>query len=97
MNASPQALEEFKKVLNSEELPTAGIRIFTQQGCCGPAVQMSIVEKPSNGDLQFSIDSVNFFMAESERDMLAEVTIDYGPNGFKLNGLKRNWGGSCCG
>ena len=50
MNASPQALEEFKKVLNSEKIPTAGIRIFAQQGCCGPAVQMSVVESPSLGE-----------------------------------------------
>jgi Fe-S cluster assembly iron-binding protein IscA len=97
MNASPRALEEFKKVLNSEKVPTAGIRVFTQQGCCGPAIQMSIVEKPSIGDLQFSIDSVNFFIEESTRDTMAEVTIDYGSNGFRLNGLKRSGGEGCCG
>jgi Fe-S cluster assembly iron-binding protein IscA len=97
MNASPKALEELKKVLNSEEVPAAGIRIFTQQGCCGPAVQMSVVEKPSSGDLQLSIDSVNFFIEESARDTMTEVTIDYGSNGFILNGMKRSGGGGCCG
>jgi Fe-S cluster assembly iron-binding protein IscA len=58
---------------------------------------MSIVEKPSIGDLQFSIDSVNFFIEESTRDTMAEVTIDYGSNGFRLNGLKRSGGEGCCG
>jgi Fe-S cluster assembly iron-binding protein IscA len=94
MNATPQAIDELKKVLNSEESPAAGIRIFTQQGCCGPALQMSVVEKPAVGDLQQKIDSVNFFIEDQARDMLAGVTIDYGTNGFKLEGLKKS--GGCC-
>ena len=96
MNATPQAIEELKKALKTEENSNAGVRIFTQQGCCGPAVQMSIVDNPSLGDLQFSIDSVNFFLDESARDTMAEVTIDYGPNGFRLNGMKRSGGGGGC-
>ena len=95
MNATPQAIDELKKVLNSEESPTAGVRIFAQQGCCGPALQMSVVEKPSVGDLQLSIDSVNFFLEDQAKDMLTGVTIDYSPNGFRLEGLKKN--GGCCG
>ena len=94
MNATPQALDELKKVLNSEESPTAGVRIFTQQGCCGPALQMSVVEKPLVGALQQKIDSVNFFIDDQARDMLAGVTVDYGTNGFKLEGLKKS--GGCC-
>lgn len=95
MNATPQALEEFKKILNSEEIPTAGIRIFTQQGCCGPALQISVAERPSVDDKQISIDSVNFFVENQADEMLAGVTIDYGPSGFKINGMSR--GGGCCG
>ena len=95
MNATPQALDELKKVLNSEESPMAGVRIFTQQGCCGLALQMSVVEKASVGDLQLSIDSVNFFLEDQAKEMLTGVTIDYGSNGFKLEGLKKS--GGCCG
>ena len=94
MNATPQALDELKKVIDSEESPTAGVRIFAQQGCCGPALQMSIAEKPSVGDLQQTIDSVNFFIDDKAREMLAGVTIDFGPDGFRLEGLKRSNG--CC-
>ncbi|RPJ69290.1 MAG: hypothetical protein EHM20_16565 [Alphaproteobacteria bacterium] len=94
MNATPLALDELKKVLNSEESPTAGVRIFTQQGCCQPTIQMSVVEKPAIGDLQQTIDSVNFFMDDQARDMLTGVTIDFGLNGFKLEGLKKS--GGCC-
>lgn len=95
MNATPQALDELKKVLNSEESPTSGIRIFSQQGCCGPALQMSVAEKPSPGDKQVSIDSVSFFIDGQAEPMLEGVTIDYGSNGFKINNLKKS--SSCCG
>lgn len=96
MNVSQSALKELEKILKSEETPAAGIRIFTQQGCCGPAVQMSVAENPSLGDLQMSFDSVKFFIEEAARETMAEVTLDYGPGGFRLNGLKRS-GGGCCG
>ena len=94
MNATPQALEALKNSLKTEENPMTGVRIFTQQGCCGPSLQMSVVEKPLTGDLQLQIDSVNFFIEEPAVDMLAGVTLDYGTNGFKLNGMKRS--GGCC-
>jgi len=94
MNATPQALEELKKTLKTEENPMTGVRIFTQQGCCGPALQMSVVEKPMTGDLQLAIDSVNFFIEEPAVDMLTGVTLDYSSTGFKLNGMKKS--GGCC-
>jgi Fe-S cluster assembly iron-binding protein IscA len=96
MNATPQAIEALKNVFKAEVNPQSGVRIFTQQGCCGPALQMSVVEKPSTGDLQLSIESVKFFIEEPAVDMLAGVTIDYDSKGFRLNGMKRN-GGRCCG
>jgi Fe-S cluster assembly iron-binding protein IscA len=95
MNATPQAIDELKKVLDSEESPTAGVRIFSQPGCCGPALHMSVVEKPSAGDIQLSIDSVNFLLEDQAKELLTGVTIDYSANGFRLEGLKKN--GSCCG
>jgi len=94
MNATPQALEELKKTLKTEENPMTGVRIFTQQGCCGPALQMSVVEKPLAGDLQLAIDSVNFFIEEPAVDMLTGVTLDFSSTGFKLNGMKKS--GGCC-
>jgi Fe-S cluster assembly iron-binding protein IscA len=96
MNATPQAIEALKNAIKAEENPHSGVRIFTQLGCCGPAIQMSVVGKPSTGDLQMSIDSVNFFVEEPAVDMLAGVTIDYDSKGFRLNGMKRS-GGGCCG
>ena len=95
MNATPQALEELKKVIRSEDSPTVGIRIFSSQGCCGPALQMSVVENASPGDKQISIDSVSFFIDGKAEGMLDGVTIDFGSNGFKINNMKKSTG--CCG
>ena len=95
MNATSQALDELKKVLNSEENPLAGIRIFTQKGCCGPSLQMSIEEKISKGDKLITLDSINFYISPSAEEMIDEVTLDFGPNGFRLEGMKKGEG--CCG
>jgi Fe-S cluster assembly iron-binding protein IscA len=94
MNATPQALDQLKKALNSEENPLAGIRISSQQGCCGPALQMAVTEKASIGDKVIIIESINFFISPQAEDLIEGVTVDYGPDGFKLNGMKKS--GGCC-
>ena len=92
MNATPQALDQLKKALNSEENPLAGIRISAQQECCGTALQMAVTEKASTGDKVITIESVNFFISSQAEELIEGVTVDYGPDGFKLNGMKRSAG-----
>ncbi len=94
MKVTPSAIEELSKVLSQTENPQAGIRVFAQDGCCGPGLQMSVAENVPAGDKVVSVDNVNFFIEEKAEDMLTEVTIDFGPQGFRLEGLKRN--GGCC-
>lgn len=94
MNATPQALEQLKKTLNSEENPLAGIRISAQKGCCGPALQMAVTEKSSTGDKVITIESINFFISPQAEELIEGVTVDYGSTGFKLNGMKKS--GGCC-
>ncbi|MDZ7634374.1 MAG: iron-sulfur cluster biosynthesis family protein [Bacteroidales bacterium] len=96
MNATQLAIDELKKVLNSEETPESGIRIFSQQGCCGPALQLTVTENGTSGDNVVTIDSVNFYIAPDAVTMLEGVTLDFGSNGFRLEGLRRA-GGGCCG
>lgn len=95
MNITPIAIEELKKLLNNSETPVAGIRFFSEQGCCGPALHMSLVEKSSEGDKEILIDSVKFLIENSAEELLEGVTIDYSENGFKVEGMKNNSG--CCG
>ena len=95
MKVTTSAIEELSKVLAETDNPQAGIRVFAQQGCCGPGLQMSLEENISAGDKMLTIDNVNFFVEEQAETMLEGVTIDFGPNGFRLEGFKRN-GGGCC-
>ncbi len=94
MKVTQKAIEELSKALEQVENPASGIRVFSEQGCCGPGIQMVIAERASAGDKEIVIDNVNFFVDKEAEKMLEGVTVDFGPNGFKLDGLKRN--GSCC-
>lgn len=93
MNATSPALDELKKVLKSEENPQAGVRIFAGKSCCGPSLQMSVEKEALTGDKLITLDSVNFYIAQSAEEMIENVTLDFGPDGFKLEGFKRN---TCC-
>ena len=94
MKITQKAIEELSKSLENGGNALSGIRIFSQQGCCGPGIQMVIADRASAGDKEIVIDNVNFFVDEEAGKMLEGVTVDFGSNGFKLEGLKRN--GTCC-
>ncbi len=94
MKVTSIAIEQLSKALENQEAPTSGIRVFSQEGCCGPGIQMAVADQASPGDKVITIENVNFFVDDGAEKMLEGVTLDYGTNGFKLDGLKRN--GSCC-
>jgi Fe-S cluster assembly iron-binding protein IscA len=94
MKVTQKALEELSKALENGGNALAGIRIFSQEGCCGPGIQMVIADRASTGDKEIVIDNVRFFVDEAAEKMLEDVTMDFGANGFKLEGLKRT--GGCC-
>ncbi len=94
MNVSAIAIEELNKVLKQAENPQAGIRIFAQQGCCGPGIQMVLAEHATPSDKVISIENIDFFVDKEAEKMLEGVTLDYGNKGFRLEGLKSN--GGCC-
>ena len=94
MKVTEQAIEQFKNAIEQYNTPGCGVRLFTSSGCCGPALQMDIVNQLSVGDKMVSINDVDFFVEAQADQMLAEVTIDFRENSFKLDGLKKS--GSCC-
>ena len=94
MKVTEKAIEELSKALGQVENPASGIRVFSEQGCCGPGIQMVIADRASEGDKEMVIDNVNFFVDKEAEKMLEGVIMDFGANGFKLEGLKRN--GNCC-
>ena len=96
MNITVQAANELKKVLDNFGKEGAGIRIFSARGCCGPSVQMDVAQQIANGETNVFLDGIDFFVANELLSELTDVTVDFGPNGFRLTGLKKS-GSSCCG
>jgi Fe-S cluster assembly iron-binding protein IscA len=94
MNVTDDAANELKKILDEFNKEGAGVRIFSTQGCCGPSIQLDIVPQPGSEDTIVSIGNIDFFIEKSLVPTLSSVTLDYGVNGFRLNGLVRS--GGCC-
>lgn len=96
MKITEQAQVELKKALYNFNKPGAGIRVFSAQGCCGPSIQMDLTAHIGEGETLLTQDEIGFFVNSDLLPTLAEVTIEYGANGFRLTGMKKASSG-CCG
>ena len=96
MKITDQAQLELKKALDSFDKPNPGIHVYSTQGCCGSSIQMDIATQIGNGETAISLEGIDFFVANDLMPKLAEVTIEFGSNGFRLTGLKKA-SSSCCG
>lgn len=96
MNITDQAAIELKKIMTEFDKPGTGVRVYSTTGCCGPTIQMVIAPNVGNEETIISIQEIDFFVANDLISRLAEVTIEYDSNGFRLAGLKKS-GDSCCG
>ena len=94
MKITEQAQVELKKALYNFNQPGAGIHIFSAQGCCGPSIQMDLTAHIGAGEILVTQDSIGFFVTSDLLSALADVTIEYGANGFRLTGMKKSSG--CC-
>lgn len=95
MKVTDKAINQFKNAVEQYDVSGSGIRLFAGSGCCDPAIQMNVVNRPSAGDKMVNIDGVEFFIESQADQMLNEITIDFRDNSFKMDGLKKS--GSCCG
>lgn len=96
MKISETAQLELKKALDSFDNPGSGIHVYSTQGCCGPSIQMDIATHIRTGETAITLSGIDFFVANDLLPKLAEVTIEFGSNGFRLNGLNKASSG-CCG
>ena len=96
MKVTTEANEIFKKILAENENQHAGIRVFSNKGCCGAAIQMMLAEKPEEGDLETDIDGVTFYQEAEALEMLENVTIHFEDGGFMIEGLHNHHDGCCC-
>lgn len=93
MNISTEAMQALKQQLSTEELKQKTIRFFASQGCCGPSVQMALVDQVPSTDETFSLEEVKFALDPAIKAQLAPVTLSAGPQGFKLEGFQSS---NCC-
>ncbi len=95
MKVTDNAIKQFKSAIEQYNTPGSGIRLFAESGCCGPAIQMNIVNHLSVGDKIVTINGVDFFVESKAEQMLTGVTIDFRDKNFKFDGIKKT--GGCCG
>ena len=94
MKITDEALFQFKSAISEHSSMGSAIRFFTATGCCGPSIQMDLVDQALPGDKLLSISEVDFYIESQAEQMLEEVTIDFKENNFRLEGLKKS--GGCC-
>jgi len=96
MKITDQAANELKKVLNEFDKPGSGIHVFSTQGCCGPSIQMDVSTHVGTGETVITLEGIEFFVANDLLTKMADVTVEYRSNTFRLAGLQKASSG-CCG
>ncbi|MGC9332209.1 MAG: hypothetical protein ACP5DZ_10110 [Bacteroidales bacterium] len=94
MTITEQAASELKKVLKNYDKPNAGIRIFSSEGCCGPAPGLDIAPHPAEGETVLTLEGINFFVANDLLEKMKNRSINFSPEGFRIHGLEKK--GGCC-
>ena len=101
LEVSARAVNEFKKVLESQEEKGLGVKIrafMAQSSCCscGPSqnYEMDLVEKGEKGDLSFEMQGVNFYLDPETDAMMDGLEVDFSEDhGFII----KETGASSCG
>lgn len=93
MNISENAVSKLKDLIIESENPLVGVRVFTIQSCCGPSIQMSLIDKIVDGDTIISINGVDFHVEPNAMPVLKTISIDFKDDQFVLEGAENH---GCC-
>lgn len=93
MNISNEAILALKKQLSADDISNKIIRFFGTEGCCGPSVQMAMIDQKLEKDDNFTIEGINFSVDPTVKEILEPVTLNFSEEGFKLDGFKSS---GCC-
>ena len=83
IEVSERALEEFKKVIESQDKKGLGIKIkasMSQSCCsCGPSqtYEMDLVEKGDAGDEMLDKNGVRIFMDKASSELMTGFEVDF--------------------
>jgi iron-sulfur cluster assembly protein len=98
LGITPQAVQEFKKILAEKGKAGQAIRIFSiGGGCCGPSVGMDMVDQGQAGDELLQQEGFLLYVEDKASVALNGVTIDFTRDGSQKGFiLKQPAGGGCC-
>jgi len=92
LNVTDAAAEQFVEIFNTLEEKPAGVRIYSNHGCCGTSVQMELAEESKAEELQISVKGVEFFIDAEFFEHINRATIDFVEGGFRLIGFNKHMG-----
>ncbi len=95
LSFTDKAMRRFKTMLRQSPNGEHGVRIYTEAGCCGPALAMGIAEGAEKGDIILENDGVKVFIEKKANKMLSGATLDYSSKeGIIISGTIKP--SSCC-
>jgi iron-sulfur cluster assembly protein len=99
LEITPQAVQEFKRILKGDGNEGKTIRIFSVGGgCCGPSVGMDVVAKGQQDDETIEKDGLVLYLEQKAATALDGVTIDFSDGGPRKGFMIKNpASGGCCG
>ena len=95
LQLTDNAVKQFQKILEEQNVKNSGMRIFMSEGgCCGPSLAMDVASEAKDGDATIEINGLKVFVEKEAGDPLDVATIDFSDDqGFIIRGLPRP---SCC-
>jgi iron-sulfur cluster assembly accessory protein len=110
LDVSEKAINEFKKVLESQEEKDLGVKIkafVAESSCCscGPSqnYEMDLVKKGEKGDAKIEMEGVSFYMDKDTTELMEGLQVDFmEDHGFIIKETGQSscgcgsGGGSCC-
>ncbi len=95
LKLTDSAVKQFRSMVRQSHSKKHGVRIYTEPGCCGPALAMGIAEGAEKGDLILENDGVKVFIEKKANKMLSGATLDYSSKeGIIISGTIKP--SSCC-
>ncbi|GAB4318360.1 MAG: hypothetical protein Kow00127_10380 [Bacteroidales bacterium] len=82
MKFTGNAINRFRQMVNESGSQATGVRFYTVQGCCSPALELDLAETPVPGDIVIQMEDVTVYISPEAESLLSEITLDYSGSRF---------------
>lgn len=96
MKITDAAMKKFATFIKPDSGLAEGIRIFQGNGCCGPAISMSIVKQPHSTDIHENHSGFNIYLDQHFGELRDTIIIDYVNEYFQIQGITNTSKSGCC-